>query len=47
MNGKCSDCVSEGVVLDFPMVVDCEFGLLVKAMYYRMCVVVVLWGWTV
>ena len=28
VNGKCSDCVSEGVVLDFPMVVDCEFGLI-------------------
>ena len=27
VNGRCLDCVSEGVVLDFAVVVDGRFGL--------------------
>ena len=30
MNGKCSDCVSEGGVLDFAVVVDGGFALIAK-----------------
>ena len=37
----------EGVVLDFAAVLDDGFGLIVMVMYYKMCVVVVLWRWTV
>ena len=28
MNRKCSDCVSEGTVLDFAVIVDGGFGLI-------------------
>ena len=48
VNGKCSDCMSEGVDLDFAVEKDVDVCGLVKVMHCRMCLLLmVLWKWAV
>ena len=46
--GNCSDCMSEGVDLDFAVEVDVDVCGLVKVMHCRICLLLmVLWKWAV